>query len=269
MNAPYRTGPTRGKGTGLFTTRRVEQGECIIEEACLLSCRVFYSSRRNHTPTEISTIEREILTLSAADRSVLTSLASPPPKTPRQYSLNVHRFLLNCLPGPEAFHSRARKNKLATFATMSRINHSCFPNACYHWDQQKQRGTLHALTDIDANTEITITYIADESWGDAAARRAQLDSAFHFTCRCELCGSPNGWTDARRQTLRSYYDYLKPLLDGDAPPPSIRLGPWENYFNAADGYLGLLVQELGPVGLSKIQKYRNLPRVVESRLATA
>jgi hypothetical protein len=46
------------------------------------------------------------------------------------------------------------------FLEASRINHSCQPNAQHTWNASLGRLTVHALRDIEAGREITISYMS-------------------------------------------------------------------------------------------------------------
>lgn len=54
-----------------------------------------------------------------------------------------------------------RRSVLRVYKDISRINHSCRPNAIVEWNDnpQVQAGTLQALTDIPRGTEIVISYL--------------------------------------------------------------------------------------------------------------
>mmetsp|Transcript_41194 Transcript_41194/g.108843 ORF Transcript_41194/g.108843 Transcript_41194/m.108843 type:complete len:134 (-) Transcript_41194:245-646(-) len=74
----------------------------------------------------------------------------------------------------------------AVFKLISRINHSCAPNASLTW----LRGAMlvRAVKPIEAGDEVLLNYIGVEATGHPAPmRRAYLRSQFGFLCRCELC----------------------------------------------------------------------------------
>lgn len=75
------------------------------------------------------------------------------------------------------------------FLEASRINHSCQPNAQHAWNNDLGHLTIHALRDIEADREITISYISGVSPG-FVERQRHLMNAFSFTCVCELCSLP-------------------------------------------------------------------------------
>ncbi|KAK0627916.1 SET domain-containing protein 5 [Immersiella caudata] len=88
------------------------------------------------------------------------------------------------------------------FLTASRINHSCAPNAQNIWNASLGKITIHAVRDIDADSEITISYL--EPFLPRPERRAKLASAFGFDCVCKRCAVPPAQikqSDARVERL--------------------------------------------------------------------
>lgn len=86
------------------------------------------------------------------------------------------------------------KTALRIFNDISRFNHSCRPNAHYYWDETQQRGVVRATERISPGTEITITYISDEGFNNAATRQDFYNEHYHFTCQCIACGGEQSMT---------------------------------------------------------------------------
>ncbi|KAJ6532887.1 hypothetical protein DFH09DRAFT_932988 [Mycena vulgaris] len=94
----------------------------------------------------------------------------------------------------------------AIFPITSRCNHSCSPNAKWHWDARSFSLTLQALRPIDTGQEITVAYITPTC--ARAERRAKLKMMYGFTCRCPSCTRPASKTtqsDAARAELRTFW----------------------------------------------------------------
>jgi hypothetical protein len=70
------------------------------------------------------------------------------------------------------------------FKNISRINHSCRPNAIHTWHPNSRYETVSAVRPIPINTEVTISY---HSGGTSAARQDFLRKSFGFDCHCEAC----------------------------------------------------------------------------------
>lgn len=131
----------RGRGTCTFTTQRVEQGKCLISEPYLLA---------SHVPLNTSDTTKRAYTRDASTlRSILTAQpadmqrdfhAMAPTSRSRTEAADMARFLKNCLPLPRG-HTAPDSTRVpagsaralhAVFPSVSRINHSCFPNACFN-----------------------------------------------------------------------------------------------------------------------------------------
>ena len=78
---------------------------------------------------------------------------------------------------------------LRVYDTISRVNHSCRPNAALAKDPARTMGTLRALRDIAQGEDIFINYRADEqfTFANRAIRRQELQQAYQFTCQCPVC----------------------------------------------------------------------------------
>ncbi|RKF60635.1 SET domain-containing protein 5, partial [Golovinomyces cichoracearum] len=73
------------------------------------------------------------------------------------------------------------------FLNISRINHSCAPNAVQYWNDLLGRETVYAVKPIDIGEEITLSYYLG---GSSVERRQVLLEQFGFWCRCHLCSLP-------------------------------------------------------------------------------
>eukprot|EP00747_Dinoflagellata_sp_TGD_P178817 gnl/TRDRNA2_/TRDRNA2_28510_c1_seq1.p1 gnl/TRDRNA2_/TRDRNA2_28510_c1~~gnl/TRDRNA2_/TRDRNA2_28510_c1_seq1.p1 ORF type:complete len:257 (+),score=41.72 gnl/TRDRNA2_/TRDRNA2_28510_c1_seq1:107-772(+) len=77
----------------------------------------------------------------------------------------------------------------AIFLSLSRVNHSCAPNAVAHWDAGSRRKFLVAICDIQPANEICISYLS--SFEDYEHRTKHLRTKFGFYCQCRLCSLPH------------------------------------------------------------------------------
>lgn len=71
---------------------------------------------------------------------------------------------------------------------LARINHSCAPNAYLHMTGHGagMRVKLRAISDIKKGEQVTVAYFS-ELVQEVEHRRALLNEAFHFDCRCKRC----------------------------------------------------------------------------------
>jgi len=63
------------------------------------------------------------------------------------------------------------------------INHACFPNAEYSWNDKLKMGTVYAVCDIKAGDEITINY----GYEMYQCRSDHIRGKFGFICLCNTC----------------------------------------------------------------------------------
>jgi hypothetical protein len=71
------------------------------------------------------------------------------------------------------------------FLLGSRINHSCIPNIDFAYNRTLEKETFHAVRDIIAGEELTITYIKDVN-RTRIQRQSELDK-WGFRCTCPAC----------------------------------------------------------------------------------
>ncbi|KAF7192271.1 SET domain-containing protein 5 [Pseudocercospora fuligena] len=162
-----------GKGKGLISTRSLSPGECIISEVPLFT---------TVTLTNANTIEQDL-------RSIIKSL----PKDSQRAFLSLH----NNFPGsPTPFSNLVRSNGYplgpssdigGIFPLVSRLNHSCLPNAQHAYNERQRRMLVHIIRPITSNEEITLSYIPG---GPSSQRQLELKQNFLFACTCELCSLP-------------------------------------------------------------------------------
>lgn len=77
---------------------------------------------------------------------------------------------------------------LSLFPTLSKLNHSCTPNAVLQFgiNQGRVIGYLKLLRDVQPNEEICISYLS-QTCLSYENRQDLLLQAFQFKCCCELC----------------------------------------------------------------------------------
>ncbi|KAL1412982.1 hypothetical protein Q8F55_000731 [Vanrija albida] len=76
------------------------------------------------------------------------------------------------------------------FRTISRVNHSCRPNAEYRWDEGRRELVLYAIDRIEEGEEITASYLSvlqRETLLPHAKRQALILERIGFECRCAAC----------------------------------------------------------------------------------
>ncbi|CZR65175.1 uncharacterized protein PAC_15075 [Phialocephala subalpina] len=106
----------------------------------------------------------------------------------------------------------------AVFLDMSRINHSCIPNAEYDANFSKNRMVLFSTQRIRAGEEVTINYGHEYMLKAAEERNAHLRYIYGFTCTCKACVDPSfkSLSDKRRRMLKE--DFYCGMHDHSTAP---------------------------------------------------
>ena len=102
---------------------------------------------------------------------------------------------------PTVEHEDGR-TEAAVFAHVCRVNHACAPNAHIAWSKSLAKQTVHAVREIAAGEEITVSYAVPGT--ACAARRLHLRNTFGFECDCPLCaltGAEMQASDVRQARL--------------------------------------------------------------------
>ncbi|KAJ5100809.1 SET domain-containing protein [Penicillium angulare] len=172
----YELNDVPGKGKGLVAAERIVKGTRLLSEA-----PVFRVSRDNSNIKILKAIvETELQRLTVGQKAAFFDLTNIYGDA-HSNSLGIART--NALP-----LEGSNKASSGLFLEASRINHSCRHNAQNTWNENIGELTIHALRDIDAGQEITISYLAGTS--DFVERQLRLKETFKFTCKCELCSLP-------------------------------------------------------------------------------
>ncbi|KAK3072701.1 hypothetical protein LTS18_014581, partial [Coniosporium uncinatum] len=121
----------------------------------------------------------------------------------------------------------AGKIQLAVFRGISRINHSCLPNAEGNFNAAIGRFTIHALRDIVPDEEIMISYLDSRS-AIRKTRQEKLLSGYGFSCGCPACNldltravAGEGNRMKMRDAFASYAENIG--ADGQTPEKELHL----------------------------------------------
>jgi len=172
----YAIKPIPGKGQGFIATSKISKGTRILLEAPLFKM----PGSVEDVGSAESIVLREVKSLTRDQQRAFLALQNV---KGRRYSPFLGIAQTNMLP------LGADDSSGGLFLEASRINHSCQPNAQHTWNASLRRLTVHALRDIEAGREITISYISSVSPG-YAERQRYLRDEFSFACACELCSLP-------------------------------------------------------------------------------
>jgi hypothetical protein len=172
----YTIKPITGKGLGFIAASKISKGTRILLEVPLFKTP---DSTEDIGSAEIIVL-REVKSLTKDQQRAFFALQNVQGRNKCTPVLGI--AITNMLP-------LGGSNNGGLFLEASRINHSCQPNAQHAWNDDLGHLTIHALRDIEADHEITISYISGVSLGYAERQRHLMD-AFSFVCACELCSLP-------------------------------------------------------------------------------
>ena len=156
------------KGRGCVARRQIEKGERLIAEAPLLT------QGPGQPPLN-----------AAVD-------ALPPERRREFFALTHNQLRFGVKPSARGIfatnaHPCHDYNLLhrGIFPTIARFNHACDASACYRWNRNLQKLTVHAVRPIMAGEEITVCYSFDGMLREQ--RQLHLCDVFGFVCTCGKC----------------------------------------------------------------------------------
>lgn len=172
--------------------RAIQPGEEILSEPFLVNLPISLAS--THNPEQWLNVDSAYCgradlvhmrdRMSPADRAKLDALYN---KDPDGDIVNL--VSTNCFTEEIESEDGFKRMVLRIYELISRVNHSCRPNAMVSWHPTQNRGYLRALRPIAAGAEITICYNAAENTSLQARRprREALKERWDFDCGCEEC----------------------------------------------------------------------------------
>lgn len=186
----YAIRPVPGKGQGVFAEKEIKAGTRILVDELLFSI-----TQSTKTESIGENIRVALEALPPEQQQQFETLCCPdlPAWTPL-----VSRYVANC------FEVGVRVS--AIFLKASRVNHSCRPNAFFSWNENLHRLTVHAIEDIPAGEEITVSYVFP--FYSLENRKKSFRDNYGFDCDCPTCqlGTTNGQRgDVCRQRMEKLY----------------------------------------------------------------
>lgn len=172
----YSVGSIPRKGEAMFADVDINAGVRILEDRLILW--IPDSTINENLSEQISNLLERL----PPDQQRLFEALQCPDHSDR--SRLVSKFLANRFDLPEGGSG--------VFWFASRINHSCSPNAYASWNRNLLRLTVHAIVDILADEEITISYVLP--YYSVENRLALLRDHYGFDCICPICNlaTPEG-----------------------------------------------------------------------------
>ncbi|KAL1660765.1 hypothetical protein GGF50DRAFT_106030 [Schizophyllum commune] len=203
----------QGKGLGVFATRDIGPGELIIAERPLLMIPLGVPTAKN-IPAHFTMKQMIQASLAEWEKALemLVERMLPERREAFMKLANSHttdgsgpilgRIRTNGI-AASGLHYQGKRGPEGRFSAtcelISRVNHSCSPNARYTFNKPTFTSRLRAVRDIKAGEEITITY----SRLDVPSAERQKDLApYGFVCTCDACRG-GAESDARRVKIPS------------------------------------------------------------------
>ncbi|KAG6292108.1 hypothetical protein E4U09_003566 [Claviceps aff. purpurea] len=201
-NAMYALRDIPGKGKGLVATRTIPKGTRILSEQPLIAVPFGKSEKWRG-----KFITQKVKALKKKQRDAFLSMPNEFRfiDTTTRY---IGIFETNSLPADDEL---GKKN--AIFPEALLINHDCDDNAVKMWNENIKRHTVHAMRDIHAGEEITLSY--EPYYNNRQTRQKSLRENFGFTCFCRACSLPDEQSEERDRKL----DQIRSLIQRYNEPP--------------------------------------------------
>jgi hypothetical protein len=193
-NEYYEIRAIPGKGYGCFALKLIKRGTRILADAPLLVVPI-----ANYLQQDI---QEAFEKLSLAEKNQYFTLHSGHGQDPKNWPSRIHESVSEYERKRIQEQHDARIGKEATlisifqincmemdkgaaiFPNAARFNHNCNPNACFTWNSAIGKETVHAMNDIGAGDEITISYC--DMIHDRMLRAWELKH-YGFVCDCRAC----------------------------------------------------------------------------------
>ncbi|EJF61803.1 SET domain-containing protein [Dichomitus squalens LYAD-421 SS1] len=202
-------------GLGLFATTNIARGELVLRERPLIvypQMLPFYSTRP--AGQQYPELERAMELMSTDKQEAFFGLMNAQQEEPSLVKgiIDTNALYVGSLPG--APHQYA-----GVCEHISRINHSCSPNAAYRFDLAAFAFEVRALFPIRPGEQVSIAY-TDPALPRAARQHALL-SSYGFTCACPACSLPSAALSLSEMRRR-----LIARADADAAARDAALARW-------------------------------------------
>ena len=175
----YAIGSTSGRGIGFFAAVNIPRGTRIVSETPLITFESTNDrltlSKREAKCSYNANFDRAFNSLTGSQLHAYYELHNTHENLDQEAKYGIRDTNVFNLAG----------EKHGILLTSSRINHSCAPNAEWHWNKLTKRLNVHAIQDIREGEEIFISYLpCDFSYEQ---RQDNLSDGYGFICRCSLC----------------------------------------------------------------------------------
>lgn len=204
---PFVIRESPGKGRGLFATRKIKEGQIILDEYPLLTVNdgtmsfskfraCYYPNIDAETKAKILKLNDPSENLNELDTRTVEKMTSKNLRvmfwsdTSSEEMRKIFRIVSsNSAPICQKVELYGNDLEVGLFNNLSFINHSCVPNVARSWVMADfKRHQVRALKTIEKGEEILENYWDTEkfTYGSREFRREQL-MEFGFLCECSEC----------------------------------------------------------------------------------
>ena len=196
-NKEFRLCQIPGKGVGVVANRDLAPGTLIILEKPLLVldppldrkilmktlgcdwCKIDMRAPPELVRSQIQrlVLEKQVKKMKEEEREQFMTLTDKMVENSAKKS-PWGIFLTNALP-------MGSYRVLGIYPTVSRINHSCKPNAHHFFNEEDKTEQVWIIENVRAGEEITISYI--RTFCSRNFRQELLRDKFGFSCTCSVC----------------------------------------------------------------------------------
>lgn len=191
-----------GKGKGLFTTKRIKEGETILLDPARLIASSHFPARVSH-PRGRHLFKSALDRLPEEDREMVVALDQSLGGSPIEDIMKTNSFACRLSDG------NVDNAYMCLFPSVSRINHACQPNALARFVSKTLSMEVKAKRDIPAGEEINISYGKVDLTREE--RQELYRDGWNFKCTCSLCTAPHDHVTASDER-RIKFARLKSML---------------------------------------------------------
>ena len=239
---PYVIREAPGKGKGMFATRKIKEGQVILEEYPLITVRkglsiadfmvLHYLKLDGETKAKILELFDPAENFKILDSKTVDELISKDKNRQLWKEAESNELVKIC--GSDELVKIFRifchnafqvcedpslnSNDIGLYSHSCLINHSCNPNSRTTWvNGDSKRRQVRALKTIEKDEEINIIYNADDGvhYSTRDLRREKLFERMAFLCQCSECsleGRALEENERMRVEIREKYAELENLL---------------------------------------------------------
>ncbi|KAH9825201.1 asparagine synthase-domain-containing protein [Melampsora americana] len=195
----YRIAPIPLKGMGVLAARQIKTGELIIGERpiMILPERLECLNQRTLDQVHFMIFDQ----MPFVNQLALSALSSNGAEHPIVSKIWNNEICLEL--GNTSEQNTCPYTYSAVYPTISRCNHDCAPNSRWHFDAASFTLNLCAVREIQADEQITVSYI--HHLIPKAERVAKLKEKWGFECDCRACTwaslEDQAASDERRSSL--------------------------------------------------------------------